>query len=164
MDDPSFQRSMKHRRLSAMAALGFASGLPFALTDSTLQQWMTDAHVDVAHIGYMSLIGLPYTLKLVFAPFLDRYVPPFLGRRRGWLLVMQVLLIGAIAGLAMTHPAQSLLNVAILAMAVSFCSACQDVVSDAYRTDVLPPHERGPGPRSSSRGIALRCFSAERCS
>jgi PAT family beta-lactamase induction signal transducer AmpG len=136
---------MKRRRLTAMAGLGFASGLPFALTDSTLQQWMTDAHVDVTHIGYMSLIGLPYSLKLIFAPFLDRYVPPFFGRRRGWLMVMQAMLIISIASLAMVQPSRSLLMAAILATVVAFFSACQDIVSDAYRTDVLPPHERGPG-------------------
>lgn len=128
-----------------MAALGFASGLPYALTNTTLQQWLKDAGVDTATITFLSLIGLPYVLKVLWAPIMDRYAPPFLGRRRGWLLLTQIALVVAIAVLALVDPAGSLKVVAIAGMSVAFISASQDIVADAYRADVLRDGERGPG-------------------
>jgi len=128
-----------------MAALGFASGLPYALTNTTLQQWFVDAGVDIATIGLFTLVGLPYVLKVLWAPVLDRYPLPLLGRRRGWLLVLQLALVLAMLCLALVDPAGSLAPVAIVAMGVAFLSASQDIVADAYRADVLPTNERGPG-------------------
>lgn len=132
-----------NRRMLALVVLGFASGLPSALTGSTLQSWMTDAGVAVSTIGLFSLARLPYTLKFLWAPLVDRYVPPLLGRRRGWLVLTQVLLGIAILWMAKVAPSGAMLGMA--AIAVAMASATQDVVADAYRADVLPPDERGAG-------------------
>ncbi|HEV7301375.1 MAG TPA: MFS transporter [Tepidisphaeraceae bacterium] len=142
---PQFKSVFTSRRVTAMAALGFASGLPYALTSSTLQQWLKDANVDLETIGFLSLIGLPYVLKMLWAPFMDRYVPPLLGRRRGWLLLTQIAIVLAIVCLAFTNPTGSLRWVAVVALGLAFLSASQDIVVDAYRADVLPTAERGPG-------------------
>lgn len=132
-----------NRRMAALMALGFASGLPLVLTKDTLQAWMKDAHVDLKEIGLFSLVGFPYALKFLWAPVMDRFVPPLLGRRRGWLVVTQALVIAAILAMAVTGPGKSLLPLALVSLALAFCSASQDIVADAYRTDVLPAEERG---------------------
>lgn len=134
-----------NRRVGVLAMLGFASGLPLALSGDTLQQWLIDARFDITTIGWLKLVTLPYILKFLWAPAMDRFVPPMLGRRRGWLAVTQILLVLAIAGLASADPARALWPVAAMALAVAFFSASQDIVADAYRADVLPTDERGPG-------------------
>lgn len=135
-----------NRRMAALIALGFASGLPLALVFATLQAWMTDLSVSVATIGVVvGLVKFPYAFKFVWSPLMDRFVPPFLGRRRGWLLVTQVLLIAGIAAMALAGGQGVLLPLAIMAVAVAFCSASQDIVADAYRTDLLEAEERGAG-------------------
>lgn len=135
-----------NRRMAALAALGFASGLPLALVFATFQAWMTDLQITVATIGWVvGLIKFPYAFKFLWSPLMDRFVPPFLGRRRGWLLVMQVLLIVGIAAMALVGGRGAIVPLTIMAVAVAFCSASQDIVSDAYRTDVLPAEERGAG-------------------
>src|SRR5438552_1629456 len=93
-----------NRRMAALLVLGFASGLPLLLTGQTLQAWMNDEHVDIRTIGLFALVAWPYTFKFLWAPFMDRYVPPLLGRRRGWMLVTQLCLIAAIIGMAGTSP------------------------------------------------------------
>jgi len=133
------------RKIAALALLGFASGLPLYLTGRTLQAWMRVAHVDLTTIGLFSLVGLPYSLKWIWAPVMDRYVPPFLGRRRGWLLITQVALLAAIAAMSLHDPATGLRLLAVNAMVVAFFSASQDVVIDAYRTDILTSREMGAG-------------------
>jgi len=136
---------LRSRKMAALLLLGFASGLPLFLTSRTLQAWMKDEQVDLGVIGWFSLIGLPYTLKFLWAPLLDRFVPPFLGRRRGWLLITQVGLMVAIATMALQQPKQALQLLAINAIIIAFLSATQDIASDAYRTDVLKPAELGIG-------------------
>ena len=106
---------------------------------------MTTAHVDLATIGFFSLVTLPYSLKFVWAPVMDRYIPPFLGRRRGWVLITQVLLLLSIAAMALHDPARGLQMLAINAIAIAFFSASQDISLDAYRTDVLQDREMGAG-------------------
>ena len=101
--------------------------------------------VDLGAIGLFSLVGLPYSLKFIWSPLLDRFVPPFLGRRRGWLVLTQGALILAIAGMALQHPKQALQLLAINALLIAFFSASQDIACDAYRTDVLEPLEMGAG-------------------
>jgi PAT family beta-lactamase induction signal transducer AmpG len=128
-----------------LALLGFASGLPFYLTSRTLQAWMRVEGVDLATIGMFSLVALPYSLKVIWAPLMDRYVPPFLGRRRGWLLVTQVLLVVVIAAMSVQDPRRSVQLLAINAIAIAFFSASQDIVADAYRTDILAEREIGAG-------------------
>ena len=125
--------------------MGFACGLPLLLTISLLQAWMKEEGVDLATIGMMSLVGLPYTVKFLWAPFLDRYIPPFLGRRRGWLIVAQTLLVLSVAGLAFTEPGGKPLYVVIAAILVTFFSATQDIVVDAFRRESLSDQELGLG-------------------
>jgi len=132
-------------KMATLLVLGFSSGLPFYLTSKTLQAWMTTAKVDLATIGFFSLVTLPYSLKFVWAPVMDRYIPPFLGRRRGWVLITQVLLLLAIAAMSLHDPRTGLKMLAINAIAIAFFSASQDISLDAYRTDVLRDREMGAG-------------------
>ena len=125
--------------------MGFSCGLPLLLTISVLQAWMKEAGIDLTVIGLMALVGLPYTLKFLWAPFLDRYTLPFLGRRRGWLLIAQLLLVLSIISLAMTDPVTHPAMVALAALAVTFFSASQDIVVDAYRREDLSDAELGLG-------------------
>jgi len=129
----------RDRRLAVILLLGFSSGLPLALTGGTLQAWMTVEGVDLSTIGIFTLVGLPYTWKFLWAPFMDRFVPPFLGRRRGWLLVTQLALAALVAAMAFASPKADLAWLALLAVLVAFTSASQDIVFDAYRTDVAKP-------------------------
>ena len=137
------------RMLVAML-MGFSSGLPLLLTISVLQAWMMDEGVDLSVIGLMALVGLPYTLKFLWAPFIDRFTlslfgKPFLGRRRGWLLLIQVALMLWIAGLGLTNPVEGPWVVAFVAFFVTFFSASQDIVIDAYRREDLSDEELGLG-------------------
>jgi len=134
-----------NRRVAAALTLGFASGLPFALSQGTLQGWLAELGLNIKTIGWFTLVGLPYNLKFLWAPLLDRYVPPFLGRRRGWIVLMQALVAIVIAVMGLQAPNDAIYAVAILALLLAFLSASQDVVIDAYRTDSLRPEERGIG-------------------
>ncbi len=138
-------RASFSRRMFIALLMGFVCGLPLLLTGSVLQAWMTDEQVDLATIGLFALVGLPYTLKFLWAPVLDRYRLPLLGRRRGWLLLAQLALIGGLLGLAATRPAQEPLAVALAALLVTFFSATQDIVVDAYRRETLADEELGLG-------------------
>ncbi|RVT52902.1 MFS transporter [Rubrivivax albus] len=149
------QRAAALHRLLVVTVLGFASGLPLALTGQALQAWLTLEGIDIATIGFLSLVGLPYTFKFLWAPLMDRFDLPWLGRRRGWLVLTQLTLAGALAALAATSPADSIRVFALLAVAVAFMSASQDVVIDAYRTDLLPPAERGLGASLNVMGYRL---------
>ena len=132
-------------RVGVLAPMGFSSGLPLPLTGATLQAWMAVEGVDVKTIGLLSLVGLPYALKFLWAPVMDRFTPPFLGRRRGWMALTQfAIMIGAVA-MAYSAPAADPLYPALLALIVAFFSASQDIAADAYRTDSLAPKERGAG-------------------
>ncbi|HET7765382.1 MAG TPA: MFS transporter [Burkholderiales bacterium] len=133
----------RSRRLAVILALGFSSGLPIALTGGTLQAWMTVEGVDLSTIGAFTLVGLPYVWKFLWAPAMDRFVPPFLGRRRGWLVLTQLALALGIAAMAFQSPRSDLALVAWLALFVAFASASQDIVVDAYRTDVVTREQRG---------------------
>lgn len=132
-------------RMLVALLMGFSSGLPLLLTGSVLQAWMTDEGVDLGTIGLFALVGLPYTLKFVWAPLTDRFSVPLLGRRRGWLLGVQLLLMAAIAALGWTQPAENPLVVALVAWLVTFFSASQDIVIDAYRREALADTELGLG-------------------
>lgn len=149
------QRAARLWRLGAVLVLGFASGLPLALTGQAMQAWLSLEGVDVATIGFLSLVGLPYTFKFLWAPLMDRFDPPLLGRRRGWLVLTQLALAGALMLMAATSPKGSMQLYALLAVGVAFLSASQDVVIDAYRTDLLPAGERGLGSSLSVLGYRL---------
>ncbi|MEW6599369.1 MAG: AmpG family muropeptide MFS transporter [Nitrospirota bacterium] len=133
------------RKMLVSFLMGFACGLPLLLTISVLQAWMKEEGVDLAVIGMMALVGLPYTVKFIWAPFLDRFTLPFLGRRRGWLLVAQIALMLSIVGLALTDPGKNPWMVAFAAFIVTFFSASQDIVVDAYRREDLSDEELGLG-------------------
>ncbi len=133
------------RKMVVLALLGFASGLPLYLTSRTLQAWMRVEHIDLTTIGLFSLVALPYSLKFLWAPIIDRYAPPFLGRRRGWLVVTQVGLVVVIAAMSLQDPRRGLQLLAINALLIAFFSASQDLVIDAYRTDILSEREAGAG-------------------
>lgn len=141
--------------MAAILLLGFASGLPFALTDDAFRAWMTKAGLNLSTIGWFSWVSLPYSLKFLWSPFLDRYIPPFLGRRRGWITLSQVSLILVILAIAfqmafiVTLPPDqrvaSLQILALTALALALLSATQDIAIDAYRADVLEERETGAG-------------------
>ena len=132
-------------RMLVALLMGFSCGLPLLLTLSVLQAWMKEEGVDLGVIGMMTLVGLPYTVKFLWAPFLDRYTLPFLGRRRGWLLTAQILLTLSIASLGLTSPNLNPWMVAFAAFLVTFFSASQDIVVDAYRREDLSDEELGLG-------------------
>lgn len=137
------ERAARAHRLAIAVVLGFASGLPLALTGQAMQAWLTQDGVDLATIGFLSLVGMPYTFKFLWAPLMDRFELPGLGRRRGWLVLTQLALAGALFALSQTSPAASIRAFALLAVTVAFLSASHDVVNDAYRTDLMKPAERG---------------------
>jgi len=140
---PTLLQALTDKRMTAILLLGFASGLPFNLTGSTLQAWLASAGIDIKTIGIFSLVTFPYALKMFWAPFLDRYLPPLLGRRRGWILIYQLALAAAIAVMGWFSPQKSLHVLGMVAILVAFLSASQDIVIDAYRVDIIPPKERG---------------------
>ena len=128
-----------------VTVLGFASGLPLALTGQAMQAWLSTEGLDVATIGFLSVVGVPYTFKFLWAPLMDRFEPPLLGRRKGWLVLTQLALAAALFGLSGVAPGGATQAFALVAVMVAFLSASQDVVVDAYRTDLLHPRERGMG-------------------
>ena len=137
------------RRVLIVLLLGFSSGLPLALSGSTLLIWMRESGVDLTTIGLFALVGTPYTLKFLWAPLVDAlHLPIFtraFGRRRGWLVGSQLLLIGAIVLLALTDPSRSPLSVASAALLVAAMSSTQDIVVDAFRVESLPESEQAAG-------------------
>lgn len=132
-------------RLLAVLALGFSSGLPLALTGTTLQAWYTSANVDLKTIGALSLIGLPYTLKFLWAPLMDYYGLSPLGKRKSWILLTQFLLFLSVLILSKMNPAAQAGGIGLMAFAIAFFSASQDISINAYTTNVLYPQERGLG-------------------
>jgi PAT family beta-lactamase induction signal transducer AmpG len=134
-----------HKKMAVLLLLGFSSGLPLALTFGTLQAWMKESEIGLAEIGAVTLIGLPYTIKFLWAPLMDRVTLPFLGRRRGWIFLTQLALMGAISWMARFDPTTRLSALIGTAVLVAFLSASQDIVVDGYRSDILEPDELGAG-------------------
>ncbi len=133
------------RRMLVALLMGFACGLPLLLTMSVLQAWMKEEGVDLTIIGLIALVQIPYTWKFLWAPIIDRFIPPFLGRRRGWLLIAQIALICSIASLGFSDPVNNFWMMVLAALLVAFFSATQDIVVDAYRREDLPDEELGLG-------------------
>lgn len=151
----SIIRSIFSGKMLSVLLLGFSSGLPLLLIGGTLKLWMKDQDVDLTIIGIFSLVGLPYTLKFLWAPVMDRFVPPFLDRRRGWILICQIALIAGLSCLAMTDPSGAPLPVAAVAFVVAFFSASQDIAIDAYRRDLLRDEELGLGSSLAVNGYRI---------
>ena len=156
----SFAQILGNKRIALMLPLGFVSGLPLALTSGTLQAWLTVTGADLKTIGFFTLVGLPYSLKFLWAPVMDRITLPWLGRRRGWMLVTEMAVAAGLAlmGLVGTESGPQWLGV--IAIAVAFTSASLDIVFDAYRTDVLLPAERGFGAAVWVNGYRLALLLA----
>lgn len=150
----------RDRRIAFVMFLGFFSGLPLALSGGTLQAWMASSGVDIKTIGLFTLVGLPYTLKFLWSPLMDRFVPRVLGRRRGWLAMTQIALFGCLLLMGGLSPQYAVGALALLALTLAFLSASQDIAFDAYRTDVLEPKQRGAGAAVSVLGYRLAMLAA----
>jgi PAT family beta-lactamase induction signal transducer AmpG len=143
-------------RVLQVLALGFSSGLPFLLTYSTLSAWLATAGVRRAEIGAFALVGTPYAFKFLWAPLMDRVPPPLpLGRRRGWGITVQILLIGAILGLGLCNPKHNLPLMAFFSVLVAFLSASQDIVIDAWRVESLNSDQQAPGAAMIQSGYRI---------
>jgi len=146
----------RSKKIFLLLLLGFSSGLPLALTAGTLQAWLATENIDIVAIGWFALVGQPYTYKFFWAPLMDRFTPlPYLGRRRGWLLITQLLLAAAIAFMGTLSPVDSVWLLGATALTVAFLSASQDIVFDALRTDWLEREERGAGAAVSVLGYRV---------
>lgn len=133
------------RRMLTCVFLGFTSGMPLWVLISLVPAWLRTEGIDLATIGLFSLMTLPYTWKFVWSPLMDRYKLPFLGRRRGWALITQVVLLITIGTLGMFDPKESLFPILVMVFTVAFFSASQDIVIDAYRRELLDDDELGTG-------------------
>jgi PAT family beta-lactamase induction signal transducer AmpG len=155
LPSPSQQEVATWRRLTAVTAEGVASGTPYMVGTKLLQGWLTATGVPLGLIGLLAYAELPYTLKMFWAPLLDRWPIPWPDRRRGWMLVLQLLLVAVIASMSLLRPGTnpaSLLAVGVMALVLAMASATQDIIVDAYRTDLLPERERGAGAAATNLG------------
>lgn len=148
------------KKMLITLSMGFVSGVPLLLTITLLQAWLTDEGVSKSTIGLFALVGLPYSLKFIWAPLFDHYTVSALGRRRGWLLITQILLIISIIVLGMANPAMNPFNVAVLATLVAFSSASQDIVIDAYRRESLADEEQAIGASAYVLGYRIGALAA----
>lgn len=152
---PKWAQALCHKKLWLILALGFASGLPLGLIGTTLQAWYAHADMNMASIGFLTLIGQPYVYKFIWSPFLDKFNFGFLGLRRGWLLITQFGLILGLIAMAMMSPQTQPLLLGVAGLCVAFLSATQDIATDAYRTEILKNDERGIGVAMSTAGYRI---------
>jgi MFS transporter, PAT family, beta-lactamase induction signal transducer AmpG len=157
---PTVLQALGDKRMTAVLLLSFASGLPFNLTGFTLQAWLASAGLDIKTIGIFGLVGLPYFFKFLWAPLLDRYLPPLLGRRRGWILIYQLCLAICIGVMGFCSPTKEPYVLGAVALLVAFLSASQDIVFDAYRVDVIPPSERALAAAATTFGYRTAAMLA----
>jgi PAT family beta-lactamase induction signal transducer AmpG len=157
---PKISEVLASPKMLAILVLGAASGFPNQITESVLQAWLKDSGATNTTIGVLSYVALPYLLKFLWAPLLDRYPLPIFGRRRGWIFVMQLALAATIAMYAVQNPAVSLTPVAVCAVLIVFFSATQDIAIDAYRTDVAKPEERGLAAAANNLGYRTTAWVA----
>jgi PAT family beta-lactamase induction signal transducer AmpG len=141
----TWREALLNRRMLICIFTGFSSGLPLYLLINLLPAWLRSEHVDLKAIGLFALIQLPYTWKFLWSPLIDRYALPLLGRRRGWMLVTQLLLLASIPAFGQFNPQLDIWTIAYVATAVAFFSASQDIVLDAFRREILPDVELGLG-------------------
>jgi MFS transporter, PAT family, beta-lactamase induction signal transducer AmpG len=156
----AFLDAFKSKRVGLLLPIGFASGLPYLLSGGTLMAWMQLEGVPIETIGLFAAVALPYNLKLLWAPILDRFQLPFLGRRRGWVVLSQLLVVVALVAMGLVNPAASPSTMAVLAVCLASFSASQDIVADAYRTDVLPDKELGTGTATFVTGYRIALIVA----
>lgn len=159
-EKPKLREVLASPKMLAILVLGAASGFPNQITESALQAWMKDSGATNTTIGILSYVALPYLFKFLWAPLIDRFPLPLLGRRRGWILVTQLAIAACIALFAIQNPAMSLVPVAMCAVAIVFFSATQDIAFDAYRTDVAKPAERGLAAAANNLGYRTAAWLA----
>ncbi len=159
-DKPRLRDALASPKMLAIMVLGASSGFPNQITESALQAWLKDSGATNTTIGILSYVALPYLFKFVWAPFLDRYPIPILGRRRGWILIAQFAIAACIGLFALQNPHVSLLPIAMCAVAIVFFSATQDIAFDAYRTDVAKPAERGLAAAANNLGYRTAAWVA----
>jgi MFS transporter, PAT family, beta-lactamase induction signal transducer AmpG len=159
---PTLRQALGDKRIMAVLLMAFASGLPFNLSGSgfAFQAWLASAGVNLKAIGFYSLVGLPYIFKFFWAPLLDRYLPPLLGRRRGWILIFQACLTVTIGVMGFSSPTEAPYFLAAIALLVVFLSSSQDIVIDAYRVDTIPPSERGIAAAATAFGYRTAAILA----
>jgi MFS transporter, PAT family, beta-lactamase induction signal transducer AmpG len=157
---PGLREVLASPKMLAILLLAGASGFPNQLTESALQAWLKDVGVTNTTIGLVSYVALPYLLKPLWAPLVDRFPLPLLGRRRGWILAMQLAIAATLAVLALQNPAGSLSGVTACAVTIVFFSATQDISIDAYRTDVSGPSERGLAAAAANLGYRTVSYGA----
>ena len=144
-EKPSLWKALMNRRMLICIFNGFTAGLPLYFLAQLIPAWLRSEHVDLKTIGFFGLVLLPFSFKYLWAPFLDRYVPPFLGRRRGWMMVSQIALFLFMLSLAVLNPQTDVQIILYAGLAIGFFSATQDIVLDAYRRELLPDNELGLG-------------------
>jgi MFS transporter, PAT family, beta-lactamase induction signal transducer AmpG len=157
---PTLLQALGDKRMAAILFLSFASGLPFNLTNFTLQAWLASAGLSIKTIGLFTLAALPYNIKFLWAPFLDRYMPPILGRRRGWILIFQACLAVCIGVMGFSSPTKAPYVLAGIAVLLAFLSASQDIVIDAYRVDTIPASERALAAAAAAFGYRTAAMLA----
>ncbi|MDP8984063.1 MAG: MFS transporter [Pseudomonadota bacterium] len=157
---PTLLQALRDKRMAAILFLSFASGLPFNLTNFTLQAWLASEGLSIKTIGLFSLAALPYNVKFLWAPLLDRYLPPILGRRRGWILIYQACLAVCIAVMGFCSPTKAPYVLGGVAVLLAFLSASQDIVIDAYRVDAIPAGERALAAASAAFGYRTAAMLA----
>ncbi len=157
---PTLRQALADKRMVAVLFLSFASGLPFNLTNFTLQAWLASAGLSIKTIGIFSLVALPYNVKFLWAPILDRYLPPILGRRRGWIVIFQACLAVCIGVMGFCSPTKDLHVLGAVTVLLAFLSASQDIVIDAYRVDTIPASERGLAAAAAAFGYRTAAMLA----
>lgn len=151
----AFKEAFKSGRMLVVLLSGFSSGLPLLLIGSTLKLWLKNDGVDLAVIGFFGWVGIPYSLKFLWAPIFDRFTLPFLGRRKGWLFVVQLCLMGALLFMSMCDPKGDISIIAVAAVLTAFFAASQDILVDTYRREILPDEQLGLGSSVYATGYRL---------
>ncbi|MCO7226806.1 AmpG family muropeptide MFS transporter [Pleionea sp. CnH1-48] len=154
----SLLQALLNKRMAICIFIGFSSGLPLYVLIQFVPAWLRTHGVDLGTIGLFSLATSPYVFKFLWSPLLDRWTPPFLGRRRGWMLISQVLLLGLILSFSFFDPMKDLTSIVQLVSAIAFVSATQDIAIDAYRRELLPDDELGAGNGFGAQAYRLSSF------
>ncbi|MBU3913924.1 MFS transporter, partial [bacterium] len=157
-ENKSIWNALANRRMLICIFNGFTAGLPLYFIYHLIPAWLRSEGIDLKTIGLFSLVGIPYTWKFIWSPVMDRYTPPFLGRRRGWMLITQIALFLSMGFLGSFDPKESIWTIAYIAVALAFFSASQDISLDAYRRELLPDEELGLGNSMYMNGYRAAVF------
>lgn len=158
MTNKTFKEAILNKRMLICITTGFSSGLPLYLLIQFVPAWLRSADIDLSTIGLINLVLFPYTWKFLWSPVMDRFVLPFFGRRRGWMFITQIMLITLMSALSLFDPATEISHIILIVSAISFFSASQDIVIDAYRREILPDDELGAGNAFYAQAYRLSSF------